>query len=188
VKLSWLGTAEAEALAHYRVRFTIDRGAQDRGFSFWDGPTGMHISEKMAQHGAPGYVSEVLAHEGGHAIFQLSGLINKTFKDASDAHLTPGVEKIMNETFAGAFGNRAHIALFGYKDQNIDRNLQMWNDMMGSLANDKTFYAHNYRVNTAAARLQLPRIKRVMADDLVPYLQKNFGLLGDSQLAAQLVP
>lgn len=180
-RLSWLGAAESEALAHYNIPFMIDRGSKDKGFSYWEGQH-MHISEKMAEHGAPGYVSEVLAHEGGHALFMRSGLQDKVYSDAAAAHLANGVTQIMNESFAGVFGNRAHIALFGYKDKNQDANLSMLHDVFGSLVNDQTFYAKWYHVNTAAARAQTPQIEGIMKADLFPYLQSHFSLMGDPDL------
>jgi hypothetical protein len=185
-RLSWLGAAEAEALAYYKVPFRMDRGAQnDKGFSFWDSQS-MHISEKMSKVGAQGYMSEVLAHEGGHAIFQMSGLKDKVFKDVDNAHLTPHIGDIINEAFAGAFGNRAHIALFGHNDKNIDRHLALINDVGDSITSNSTYYANRYHVDTAAARSQIAGIKQVMDRDLVPYLQINFHLLGDSQLTLGL--
>ena len=62
----------------------IDRGPQDKGVSFWDAHTDMHIREKLTQHCAPGYIFEGLAHESSHETFQLSGLLDNTFGDASD--------------------------------------------------------------------------------------------------------
>ena len=55
----------------------------------------------------PGCVWELLAHEGGHAIFQLSGLMTRTANDVAADRLTPHIDDIINEAFAGAFGNRA---------------------------------------------------------------------------------
>jgi hypothetical protein len=186
-RASWLGAAEAQALVRYKVPFRMDRGTADKGFSFWDGQA-MHLSEKMTTSGAPGYLSEVLAHEGGHAIFQESGLRDKTYRDADAARLTPGVANIINEGFAGVFGNRAHVALFGHNDRNADRHLIMLNDVSDSLASNSTFYANYYHVDTAAARAQINDIKRLMSKDLVPFLQRNFNLLGDPQLSVGLAP
>jgi hypothetical protein len=186
-RTSWLGTAEAEALAHFKVPFSMDRGSQDHDVSYWNGQS-MHLSEKMITGGKPGYAWELLAHEGGHAIFQLSGLQKRTFRDLENAGLTAHIGDIVNEAFAGAFGNRAHIALFGMGDKNIDRHLLLANDLGDSLVSDTTFYAKRYHVDTAAARAGIPEIRQVMANDLLPYLQQDFGLLGDPQLALQLPP
>ncbi len=186
-KTSWLGAAEAETLARYKISFSMDRGAQDKGYSSWDGLSDtMHISEKMVNAGKPGYISEVLAHEGGHAIFQVSGLEAKMAKDIAAAKLTPHIEGIINEAFAGAFGNRAHIAMFGFGDPNIVRHSVMATDLGDSLANDNTFYAKYYHVDTAAARAEIGSIHQVMANDLLPYLQNDLGLLGDPKLALGL--
>lgn len=180
-RASWLGAAEAEILSYYRVPFTMDRAAQDQGYSFWNDQA-MHISEKMTKSGAPGYISEVLAHEGGHAIFAKSGLKTRVFKDMDKNHLTPGIANIANEAFAGVFGNRAHVALFGYNDQNIDRHLSLINDVTDNIASDSTYYAKRYHVNTAAARAQILNIAQVIDQDMVPYLQNTFNLLGDPLL------
>jgi hypothetical protein len=50
--------------------------AQDQGYSFWNDKA-IHISERMTKAAAPGYISEVLAYEGGHPTFQKSGLKTK---------------------------------------------------------------------------------------------------------------
>ena len=184
-RMSWLGTAEAEALAYYRVPFAMDRGSEDHDVSYWNGQA-MHLSEKMIVGGKPGYVWELLAHEGGHAIFQLSGLQARTANDVATHKLTPHIDNIINEAFAGAFGNRAHVVLFGSGDKNVERHLQLFNDLFDSVANDKTFYANRYHVDTAAARSEIPAIKQVMAAELVPSLQGTFGLLGDPLLTLQL--
>jgi len=187
-KVSWLGAAEAETLARYQVPFTIDRGSQDTGASFWNGQA-MHLSERMVKGGAPNYMSEVLAHEGGHALYHKSGLKDKTFKDATDAKLVNGIDNIINEGFAGVFGNRAHVALFGHDNPDIDRHLVLLNDVSGNIASDSTAYAKYYHIgNTAAARMQIEDIKRIMSKDLLPYLQRDFNLLGDPQLAFGLLP
>jgi hypothetical protein len=184
---SWLGAAEAEALARYRAPFRMDRGGQDRGYSYWD-DRAMHISEKMTKNAAPAYISEVLAHEGGHAIFSKSGLKDRVYKDLNEKQVTPGMGNIVNEAFAGVFGNRTHIVLFGYKDQNIDRHLSLIRDVDDNIRNDFTFYAKRNRVNTALAREQIETIAHVMSEDIVPYLQYNFGLLGDPELTQGLRP
>jgi hypothetical protein len=184
-RVSWLGTAEAEALAYYKVPFVMDRGAQDHDISYWNGQN-IHLSEKMITGGKPGYVAELLAHEGGHAIFDTSGLKDRTYKHLAAAGVTSGVDRIVNEGFAGAFGNRAHVALFGLGDHNIDRHLLIVNDVGDSLASDKTYYANRYHVNTAVARGQLGTIQQIMSSDVVPYLQNKFALLGDPQLALEL--
>ena len=183
-KTSWLGAAEAETLARYKVTFSMDRGAQDKDYSYWDGSK-VHISEKMVNTAQPGYISEVLAHEGGHAIFQLSGLEAKMAKDV--ASLTPNIEGIINEGFAGVFGNRAHVALFGPGDPTADRHLAIANDVGDSLVNDNTYYAKYYHVDTAAARAEIGSIHQVMSNDLVPFLN-GIGLGGDPNLAAGLPP
>ena len=183
-KTSWLGVAEAETLAADKVSFAMDRGAQDRGYSFWDGSE-IHISEKMVATGKPGYISEVLAHEGGHAIFQLSGLEAKMAKDV--ASLTPRIEGIINETFAGVFGNRAHAALFGVDTPTIARHSAMASDLGDSLANDNTFYAKHYHVDTTAARAEIGSIHQVMSNDLLPFFN-GLGLGGDPNLATGLPP
>jgi hypothetical protein len=185
VRASWLGAAEAEALAFYRVPFVMDRGAQDRGYSYWDDKA-MHISEKMTKSAAPGYISEVLAHEGGHAVFEKSGLKARVFQHVDEQHLTPGIGNIVNEAFAGVFGNRAHVALFGYNDGNINRHLTLMNDVDDNIANDSTYYAKRYRVNTAAARAQIGKIAQIVNEDLIPFLRKNYGLLGDPLLTTGL--
>ncbi len=182
-KTSWLGAAEAETLARDKVTFSMDRGAQDKDMSYWDGST-IHISEKMVA-AKPGYISEVLAHEGGHAIFQLSGLEAKLAKDV--ASLTPHIEGVINETFAGVFGNRAHAALFGVDTPTIARHSVMANDLGDSLANDNTFYAKYYHVDTAAARAEIGSIHQVMSNDLLPFFN-GLGLAGDPNLAAGLPP
>jgi hypothetical protein len=128
----------------------------------------------------------VLAHEGGHAIFQESGLKAQTQRDVDSAHLTSGTLDIVNEGFAGVFGNRAHVALFGYGDRNIDCHLMLLSDVNGNLASDNTYYAKRYHVNTAKARAQIEDIKRVLRKDFIPYFARNFGLLGDPNLAVEL--
>ncbi|HTF61545.1 MAG TPA: hypothetical protein VK638_02415 [Edaphobacter sp.] len=75
-----------------------------------------------------------------------------------------------------------NVALFGYKDRNIDSHLQLLNDIEGNIASDNTFYAKRYHVNTDKARSQIADIKRVVEMDLLPYFQRNFGLLGDPEL------
>ncbi len=181
-KTSWLGAAEAESLARYKVTFAMDRGAQDKGYSFWDGSR-IHISEKMVNAGQPGYISEVLAHEGGHAIFQLSGLQARMAKDV--AKLTPHIEDIVNEGFAGVFGNRAHVALFGPGDATAERHLAIATDVGDSLVDDNTFYAKYYHVDTAAARAEIGSIHQIMSNDLLPFFN-GLGLAGDPNLAAGL--
>ncbi len=188
VRMSWLGAAEAEVLARYHVGLTLDRGPQDKKFSFWDGKA-LHVSEIMANTGnKPGYISEVLAHEGGHAIFQLSGLQAKLAHDAASAHLTPHIDGIMNEGFAGVFGTRAHVALFGRNTPNVKRHLLLVNDVGDSLANDNTFYAKYYHVDTAAARMQVSTINTLLDKDFVPFFQQNFNLLDDPYLTQGLAP
>ena len=140
----------------------------------------------MITGGKPGYVAELLAHEGGHAIFDASGLKKRVFQHCDDAHVTAGADNIVNEGFAGVFGNRGHVALFGLGDRGMDDHLVMINDVTGSLANDKTFYASRYHVNTAVARTQIDTIKQIMSRELVPYLQEKFALLGDPQLTLGL--
>jgi hypothetical protein len=186
-RVSWLGAAEAEVLVRYKIPFRMDRGPSDKNISFWNGQD-IHLSEKMANGGAPGYLSEVLAHEGGHAIFQKSGLQDKTYRDADAARLTPRMGNIINEGFAGVFGMRAHIALFGHNDRAADRHLVLLNDVGDSIVNDSTFYAKYYHVDTAAARAQIEAIKHVIGVDLVPFLERNFNLPGDPQLSLGLAP
>lgn len=182
-RISPLGAAEAQKLADYKVPFTIDKGADDQGFSFWNGSE-IHLSEKMIG-GDPRYMTEVLAHEGGHAIFAKSGLEAKVQAEEAAGKIPKGMSGIINESFAGAFGNRAHIAIFGHDNPDSERHLALADDVGDSIANDKTFYANYYKVNTKDARAHIADIHRVMREDLVPYLQ-DIGLLGDNDLTRGL--
>ncbi|WP_150133187.1 hypothetical protein [Acidisarcina polymorpha] len=192
-RLSWLGTAEAEAISSYKVTFTMLRGAQDHSASFWDGHQ-VRLSEKMLT-GGTGVVSDVtlrkhigiFAHESGHAIFALSGLSKTVNADIERHHLTPGMGSIINEAVAGIMQNRAHVAVDGYGvDKDSDANLVLAHDVEKNIVNDQTFYAKYYHVNTAVARGQMSDIREVLAQSVVPYFQLNFGLWGDPQLALTL--
>jgi len=185
IRVSWLGAQEAQALAHYRIPLVMDRGAQDRDVSYWNGQN-IHLSEQMITRGKPGYLAELLAHEGGHAIFEAAGLKARVYGDLERAGVTAGTGQIVNEGFAGVFGNRAHVALFGLGDRRIDRHLLLVNDVDDSLASDASHYARLYHVNTAAARARIAVIHQIMATDLLPYLQETFALLGDPQLTLGL--
>ena len=107
-------------------------------------------------------------------------------KDIAAAKLTPNIENIINEAFAGALGNRAHVALFGLDNPTTNRHLTLANDVGDSLANDNTYYAKYYHVDTAAARAEIGQIHQVMANDMVPFLQSSMGLLGDPKLTLGL--
>lgn len=182
-RISPLGATEAQKLADYKVPFTIDKGANDQGISFWNGSE-IHLSEKMIG-GDPRYMTEVLAHEGGHAIFAKSGLEAKVQAEEAAGKIPKGMSGIINESFAGAFGNRAHIAIFGNDNPDSQRHLSLADDVGDNIANDQTFYANYYHVDTKDARAHIDDIHRVMREDLVPYLQ-DIGLLGDNDLTRGL--
>ena len=192
-RLSWLGTAEAEAISSYKVPYVMLRGSKDRSVSYWDGHQ-VSLSEKMLT-GGTGTVSDealqshigIFAHESGHAIFGLSGLSRTVDADIKRHHLTPGMGGIINEAVAGIMQNRAHVAAQGYgHNKETDANLVLAHDVEKNIVNDQTFYAKDYHVNTAVARSQIKDILEVLADSVVPYFQSRFGLLGDPQLAQTL--
>lgn len=178
-KMSWLGAAEAEALARYHVPFSMIRGAEAKDVSYWDGKS-MHVSEKMVKDGKPGYISEVLAHEGGHALYQMTGLDKRTARDIAAARLANHIDGAINEGFAGAFGNRARITLFGLDDPVNNRHLVLLNDVSDQI--DRKAYG----VDPVAARAHIDGVKRVLSKDLVSFLQENFNLLGDPVLSLGL--
>ncbi|MBB5066750.1 hypothetical protein [Granulicella mallensis] len=192
-KMSWLGTAEAEAVAAYKVPYVMLRGDKDHSASFWDGHQ-VHLSEKMLT-GGTGVVSDqtlvkhigTFAHESGHAIFGFSGLSKTVGDDIARRHLENGVGVIINEAVAGIMQNRAHVAELGYgADKGSDANLSVAHDVEKNIANDQTDYARRYHVNTAVARSQMDDIRKVLANSVVPYFQSKFGLLGDPQLTLTL--
>jgi hypothetical protein len=172
VRVSWLGAVEATVLIQLKVPFAIDRGPADRGTLSWNGQS-LHISEIMLARGEAADFVERSAREGGRAVFDRSGLRMRVLADIQQAGLTAPVVDLLSETFAGAFANRARLAMSGPTDAVVDRHLVMANDL-------------NDRVYAAAAQAQLPYIQQIMSKDLVPYLQVWFGLLGDPDLARSL--
>ncbi len=192
-RLSWLGTAEAESLAFYKVPYVMVRGAQDHSASYWNGHQ-VILSEKMLTGGTGTVTPEGLAshigtfaHESGHAIFALSGFAKQLSAASTAARLTPGLGSIINEAVAGVMQNRAHVAAKGYgADKDSDANLVLAHEVMKNIVNDETSYANYYHVNTAAARSQMPQVREVLAEVVVPFFQTRFGLLGDPQLAQTL--
>lgn len=192
-RLSWLGYAEAEAISQYKVPYTMTRGADDHSSSYWDNKS-VKLSDKMLS-GGTGIVNAaalaqhigVFAHESGHAIFHFSGLQDRLNADCKALNLTPGVNSIINEAVAGVMQGRAHVAIQGY-DKNRDLNLVIAHDVEKNLVDDQTFYARYYHVNTVVARAQMPQIRQLLANDIVPFFQQRFSLLGDPQLAQTLPP
>ncbi|MBV9309088.1 MAG: hypothetical protein JOZ45_23280 [Acidobacteriaceae bacterium] len=102
-------------------------------------------------------------------------------------NFTHGLDAIVNEAVAGIFQNRSHVAAQGYgQNRESDANLVLAHGVTRNIANDQTFYAKYYHVNTAVARAQFAQLKQVLADVIVSYFETRFGLLSDPQLAATL--
>lgn len=194
-RLSWLGAAEAEAIVTYKVPYTMLRGDKDHSASYWNNHA-VQISEKMISGGS-GVVNDqalaahigVFAHESGHGIFSLSGLQKIFNADLVAHHITHGMDGIVNEAVAGVFQNRAHVAALGYgTNEDSDSNLAIIHDVEKNIAAPNTMYALYYHVDVNAAQAQLPVVRQIIADDLIPFFQNKFGLLGDPQLTSTLPP
>lgn len=194
-RLSWLGAAEAEAIVEYKVPYTMLRGDKDHSASYWNNHT-VQISEKMISGGS-GTVNDqalakhigIFAHESGHAIFGLSGQQKKLNADLAEQRITRGMDGIVNEAVAGVFQNRAHVAALGYgANKDSDRNLAIIHDVEKDIVDGNTMYARYYHVDVDAAHAQLPVVKQIIANDLIPFFQTRFGLLDDPQLTSGLPP
>ena len=190
-RLSWLGYAEASAISKYSVPYTVLRGADDHSASYWDGKQ-VRLSENMISGGTGVVNAEhlklhigIFAHESGHAIAHFSGLTERVDADAKAAGLTHGLNSVIGEAIAGVFQGRAHVAATGY-DKKKEVNLVISHDVEGNIDSDQSHYAKYYHVDTAAARAQMPQVRQLLADEVVPFFQEQFGLLDDPQLAQRL--
>lgn len=194
-RLSWLGAAEAEAIVEYKFTYTILHGDKDHSASYWNNHT-VQISEKMISGGSGTVNDQALAehigtfaHESGHAIFSLSGQQKKLNADLAEQRITRGMDGIVNEAVAGVFQNRAHVAALGLgANKDSDKNLAIIHDFEKNIVDGNMMYARYYHVDVDAAHAQLPVVKQIIANDLIPFFQTRFGLLDDPQLTSGLPP
>lgn len=183
-RVSPLGASEAEQLVAYHTQLGVHDGHGES-----DTINNTIKLDHGVLYGDPKYAVETLAHEGGHAIFDKSGLQAKVEAMEKSGALPPGMSGIINEAFAGAYGNRVHLTEYGVRpgnagDQAALKHLSLLADVMDNISSNAGFYAKHYGLDTAKARQHIGDIKDALRL-LAPYLQSHFPI-GDGQLAAGL--
>lgn len=130
--------------------------------------------------------SGILAHEAGHAVFDQGGYDDRIQAELERRGLDDGsrygnISGIMNEAFAGSFGNRVELHQHGREKGNPDylRNLPYAADVEGMVTNSDNAY-HGYVGPGTEA--ELGQIREIAATEVLPALRADYGLAEDPDL------